>query len=407
MTYRWRYIPGRLAIALVAASTLHAQSPAPSRSIEAPPLTGRHGVGRRFMIWTDSSRRDPVDTTRARELALWIWYPAAQSPTEQRQPVLPEQWRARRIEALTPKLGAEVARAAGELRVHARADAPLLPGKERLPVLLFTPGLGWLASDYSVLLEELASHGYVIVGLAPTGFADVVRLADGREVLRTLGIGEKIGADQVHVHEDALFALRRLRAFVADKRSFVHGRVDLARIGAVGHSLGGTTSLVVAARDSDVRAAANIDGDPMGDVTSMRPRQPLLLISSETPTIGELPPGITAEHRELTRQGLERSETRRTNDWLRISTDAREAYRIRLLGTRHLNFEDAALASALLVTPKERWMRVGTIDGARGLAVTAELVRTFFDHTLCGSGDDEVLRAPERRIPEARLETTR
>jgi len=44
-------------------------------------------------------------------------------------------------------------------------------------VLLFTPGLGWLPSDYSVLLEDLASHGYVVVGLASPGFADVVRFA--------------------------------------------------------------------------------------------------------------------------------------------------------------------------------------------------------------------------------------
>ena len=405
-----------LAVALAAAAPLAAQSPAAratidtsaaAHAIDAPAPSGPQAVGRRFMIWTDSSRRDPVDKARARDLALWIWYPAESSPGKGRQPVLPEPWRSRRIETLTAKLGRLVARAAGELRVHAVPDAPLASSGARLPVLLFTPGLGWLASDYSVLLEDLASHGYVVVGIAPAGFADVVRLADDREVVRTLGIGEKIGTDQAHVHADALFALHRLRAFAADAGSFLHGRVDLARLGAVGHSLGGTTSMVLAARDSGVRAAGNIDGDPMGDVTSVRPRQPLLLISSETPPIEELPPGNSAEHRELTRQGLERSEKRRTNDWVNISADSREAYRVRLIGTRHLNFEDAALASALLVTPKERWMRVGSIPGARGLTITAELVRAFFDRALSGSEADELLRAPERRIPEARLETTK
>ena len=266
--------------------------------------------------------------------------------------------------------------------MHARADAPLLIGDAKLPLLLFTPGLGWLASDYNVLLEDLASHGYVVAGLAPPGFADVVCFPDGRETVRTLGVGERIGTDQRIVHEDALFALRRLRALVADRRSFLHDRVDLARVGTLGHSLGGTTSLVLAARDSGVRAAVNIDGDPMGDVVAIRPRQPLLLVSSESPSIDEAPPGNSAEHMSLVRQGLERSEKRRTDDWLRISAGAREARRVVILGTRHLNFEDAALASAWLVTPKERWMRVGPIDGAYGLTRTSELLREFFDRTL-------------------------
>jgi dienelactone hydrolase len=402
-------------VATLAAATLGAQAPArQSASIDAsgdapaltaPPLTGPHAVGRRFMVWTDSARRDPDDSTRPRTVALWIWYPAMPAATLTSEPVLDEPWRARRIERLSAKLGPVVARAAGELRVHARADAPLLAGDASFPLLLFTPGLGWLASDYSVTLEDLASHGYVVAGLAPPGFADVVRFPDGREVVRTLGIGEKIGTDQAIVHDDAQFVLRRLRAFVGDRASFLHGRVDLDRVGAFGHSLGGTTALVLAARDSGVRAAVNLDGDPMGDVLAVRPTQPLLLISSESPTIDEAPPGNTAAHLALVRQGLERSETRRTDDWHRIAAGAREATRIRILGARHLNFPDAALGSAWLVTPQERWMRVGPIDGARGLAITAELVRTFFDRTLRGTADETLLRAPERRFPEVRVES--
>jgi hypothetical protein len=107
------------------------------------------------------------------------------------------------------------------------------------------------------------------------------------------------------------------------------------------------------------------------------------------------------------RLGLERSELRRTNDWLRISARASKAYRVRALGTRHLNFEDAALAAAWLETPKERWMRVGPIDGARGLVVTAEVVRTFFDATLGNHDDGRALEALGRRVPELRVENVR
>lgn len=375
-----------------------------ARTIESPAPTGAYTVGRLSMVWTDSSRRDPVDSTRLREIPVWIWYPAAPVPSAEDQPVLPPEWRARRIETLTAKLGPAVARAAGSLKVHARIAAPWQASASRRPVLLFTPGLGWLASDYSVLLEDLASHGYVVVGLASPGFADVVRFADGREVVRTLGIGEKIGTDQAIVHADAAYVLGRLRALAEDPHGLLYGHVDLERIGVFGHSLGGTTALMLAARDSTVRAAVNIDGDPMGDVLGITPRQSILLLSSESPTIAEAPPGGSSEHMELVRQGLERSELRRTNDWRRISAHAREAHRVRVLGTRHLNFEDAALASSWLATPKERWMRVGTIDGARGLAVTAEVVRAFFDATFGGGDEDRALGALARRVPEIRVE---
>lgn len=168
--------------------------------------------------------------------------------------------------------------------VHAITDAPWALSVERAPVLVFAPGHGWLATDYSVLLEDLASHGYVIIGIAPVGLADVVRLRDGRTVRKTLGEGAAIAEDQAHVHRDVRHLLSRLAALDADVQAPWHGHLDLRRVGAFGHSLGGTTALVAAATDSIVRAAINLDGDAMGTVTEVRPRQPLLFVSSELPT---------------------------------------------------------------------------------------------------------------------------
>jgi hypothetical protein len=51
-------------------------------------------------------------------------------------------------------------------------------------------------------------------------------------------------------------------------------------------------------------------------------------------------------------------------------------------------------------------MKVGPIDGARALAVTAEVVRTFFDVTLRGD-DVRSFGALASRVPEIRLENVR
>jgi dienelactone hydrolase len=359
----------------------HAHSTIPSIS-----PTGPYSVGRRAVVWTDSSRRDPTDTTRFRDVAAWIWYPAKRTSNEAAETPLPDEWQARRLEALQAKLGPDVARAMQSFKVHSQTDAPVVSGNDRLPVLLFIPGLSWLASDYSTLTEDLASHGYVVVGISPAGFSDPVVFPDGRIVARTLGLGEKIGTDQSYVHDDALFALRKIRQL---DDGFLHNRLDLDHIGAFGHSLGGTASLVLADRDTTVRAAVNIDGDAMGDVREARPRQPILLISSDVPTIDEAPQN-PSRNMELVRQGLERSEKRRTDEWTAISSQSISAHRIRIPRTYHLNFEDAALASGLVVTSEARWMKFGRIEPEQGLTTLAKIVRSFFDQSFGKSSTNDV-----------------
>src|ERR1700722_4126705 len=48
--------------------------------------------------------------------------------------------------------------AAGTIRGNAYTDAPFVSGREKFPVLIFSPGLGAPSLAYSVQLEELASH---------------------------------------------------------------------------------------------------------------------------------------------------------------------------------------------------------------------------------------------------------
>lgn len=381
------------AIALTSVSNAQVDQPAP---------TGPYAVGRQSVVWTDSTRRDPTDTTRWREVSAWIWYPANVRKDAATQASLPGEWQTRRLEALKTKLGPEIANAMEAFGVHARTNAPLLAGTSRLPVLLFTPGLSWLATDYSVVLEDLASHGYIIVGYSPAGFSDPVVFADGRVVGRSLGNGASIGTDQAYIVDDGVFVLRAIRAL--DRTGFLHGRIDLGRVGAFGHSIGGVTSLVLAARDTAVRAAINIDGDVMGDARDVRPHQPLLFISSDLPGTDESPPDWPTRRVELFHQGLERSEKRRTDEWTNTSSQSVSPHRVLIIGARHLNFTDAALASDHAVTREARWMKFGSIDGERGLTITRDLVRSFFDQVF-GRGDSgEVFTTTEHRFAEVRVE---
>lgn len=372
-----------------AGALLAAVAPLSAQPAMTPAPTGPHAVGRHALTWTDTARRDPADTPRPRVIPGWVWYPADAVRGGTQSP-LDSAWNALRATASAQKIGGAAAEAMRGVRVHAVTDAPFAPSVQRTPVLIFVPGNGWLPTDYSTLLEDLASHGYVVIGIAPTGLSDVVRFDDGRVVGKVLGVGAAIGTDQREAHDDMLLAIRQL----ADMTGPFAGRLDLTRIGVFGHSLGGTTALVAASRDTLVRAAINLDGDPMGDVRDARPRQPVLFVSHELPSMDEAPAPPDTAWTRLTREGIVRSEARRSGEWHAIASRAAWSRRVRILGMRHLDFTDAALASPLIVGPRLRWMRWGPIEGARGLRIVADVTRAFFDQALRGVAGGEMLCDP-------------
>jgi Platelet-activating factor acetylhydrolase, isoform II len=155
-----------------------------SREVTLPAPAGPDPVGRTVFDWTDTSRMDPYAAGRStpRELAVQVWYPARPAPGAPTTSYLPPGW----DRALAGRSGVEDAlnglahTPPGLVHPHAVEDAPLAGGGP-FPVLLLSPGLGLLATDYAATAEDLASHGYVVAGVDPTYSTDVV-LSGGRVV---------------------------------------------------------------------------------------------------------------------------------------------------------------------------------------------------------------------------------
>ncbi len=305
----------------------------------------------------------------ARRLSVSVWYPA-QAPKQPTagQPALDPSWRALRASALEKRIGSPAARMLAALRVHAIPDAALAPGNHLFPVLLFSPGLNWLATEYSAILEDLASYGYVVVGFTPTGFVEPVRFRDGTVVSQNYGPG-----DQPIWDADFRFVLGEVLSL--NREGFLQGRLDTSRVGAFGHSMGGASAIVVAAIDARVKAAANIDGDFMGTATGARPTQPIMLISNEESLEGT---GI------LERIGRQRSEARRSQDWVHVAEKATSSVRVKVKGSRHWDFGDVAMLPPDSMEPKHRASRFGGIDGTVCQQLTVDVLRAFFETALQG-----------------------
>jgi dienelactone hydrolase len=114
-------------------------------------------------------------------------------------------------------------------------------------------------SDPETLGRVFARHGYVFLWLhrQGTGLSSGRGVSDGDQMARALQAEGVEGRNRRQLQlleneqNEAAAALARLRA---------RGDVDARRIAVVGHSFGGSLSLVMAARDPEIRAAVIFGG---------------------------------------------------------------------------------------------------------------------------------------------------
>ena len=146
--------------------------------------SGPDRVGRVVYDWMDQSRMDsfaPNGSTPC-ELSVWIWYPA-EPASGARGARTASYWPADWQRALGEAGGINdlVHTRPALIHPHAVDDASVANSQRQYPVLVFAPGQGLSAADYTTIAEDLASNGYVVAGINPTYSVDVV-LSSGRVV---------------------------------------------------------------------------------------------------------------------------------------------------------------------------------------------------------------------------------
>src|SRR5271154_2956144 len=134
------------------------------RSTPLPAPSGSYKVGRTTYVWRDETRVNPYAPVAGtkQDLAVWIWYPAAPTPSTQKSEYLPGYW----IRALEQHEGFILARLLSRdltrVETHSWTGAEVSTEEAMYPVIILRAGGGALSSDYTTLAEDLASHGYVV-----------------------------------------------------------------------------------------------------------------------------------------------------------------------------------------------------------------------------------------------------
>lgn len=378
---------------VVATATLHAQP------VTLPAPTGPYPVGRAMFDWTDHTRADPLAPTprNARELSVWVWYPAVPGARDPRAPYAPGAWSQLHLPSVA-RLGETGFTA---VRTHAMDDVP--PADGRFPIVVLLPGLGFAAPQYTTLAENLASHGYFVVGVTPTYSANVTVL-HGHPVPATAAGDPPFEGTDVHTAAAAQAGDRLTGIWAADARFAATqlaqlgttgrfaGRVDATRTAYVGHSFGGAAALEACRTDPRCAGAADLDGTQFGPVARTGLNKPMMVIAAQDSCVtGICRPTDTADRAALA--------TARAM----FTASSGPVWRYEIGGVRHFNFTD--YGAYYLAAPLRNLLALGTIDGDLGLQITNAYLSAFVDHTLRGS-PEPLLSGEATPYPQVQAQQT-
>ena len=280
---------------LSAALTLATAQDSPSqRQLPSPPLPRTEipqlptpaepfAIGRVGYKWVDMSRPDghSTDPQAHRDLMVYLWYPSLKGKAEEIGAYLPGAKRMDANSAVRPVMQEEFGPnwpsiVSGALSSLATENAPVVKSPKRFPVVILAHGLGGTSFEYTALIEDLVSHGYVVAAIENTYMAAAVVFPDGRVIpsyhepeasnlspdqrfqrmMKSAGLEIDTGA------RDMVFVLNQLTKLDAgNEKTFVlRKRLDLNRVASMGHSAGGANATLACQLDARFKACLSLDG---------------------------------------------------------------------------------------------------------------------------------------------------
>ncbi|MDH6214323.1 dienelactone hydrolase [Streptomyces pseudovenezuelae] len=361
-----------------------------------PVPTGPRRLGTISLHLIDHARRDPwTSPSVPRELMISMWYPTSHTRGYRHAPWLPPM----ATELYRQQVGRELRTPLDDVDfpvTHARQGAPMEARPHGHPVVLFSPGYGALRETCTALVEDLASHGYVVVTIDHTYEATIVEFPGGRlELSRQpaeptdddIGTALRVRQDDTRFVLNELALLNAGRNPDSEHRRLPHslrGSLDLSRVGMFGHSLGGDTAAETMAQDRRILAGVDLDGSINGTVAATGLDRPFLLMSNAT----------HGRHNDPS--------------WAEFWSHLR-GWRLglRLRRSGHQTYTDLSplaqrLEKALPLPPEvvaALTTAIGTINADRAVAAERAYLRAFFDLHL-RDRDDHLLSGASPRYPE-------
>jgi predicted dienelactone hydrolase len=386
---------------------------------DIPKPTGPNFVGVRTFELTDFDRLGVLDAAsdQPRRILVRTWYPAEQAG-ESPMPYATKAEQQVTFAGLATQIGMPsfFFSHLPLVTTNGYENAPVIASETPLPVVIFGHGYGSYLGQNTVLMEELASHGYLVISISHPYDAAPIQFSDGSVIETSVEPLDEAFDDQGapiirkgqqerfvgETYDDRYRGLvdylgelksidsRMLRSAAAwlDDRLFVtetlaDGKVppavaeviakgDFSRVAHIGMSFGGSTSAGAAYEDPRCVAAVNLDG---GDYYCKSINQdipvPFLMFHSDWRVFADM---LGADRpADLSFGFNDFSYERHAEAGLR-----EDVYRLRVENVKHIGISDYPL---MLRQPFSSLM-VGSIDPDAMMLIINDFVRGFLDRHL-------------------------
>jgi predicted dienelactone hydrolase len=245
-----------------------------------PEPTGPYPVGTLLTSADADGREDPLtETGRPRILPVQVWYPAETAPAAQPGASYLNQAESELAAAFLALPSDHFQRVIG----HAVVGAPVqwVPPVEAWPVVLLTPGDGPVAA-HTALASELASHGFVVIGVNPPFSGLPVLLADGTDATAPER-DSAVSYDEVaSVWVEDVSQLIDTAARWTDTDLRFEELLATDRVAHVGTGLGGAAGIEACRADNRLLGCVDLDGEPLDASTAGNTAPALLILSTGT-----------------------------------------------------------------------------------------------------------------------------
>src|SRR6266496_3389131 len=381
-----------------------------------PRPSGPYAIGTVTYHWTDGSRHEvfsPDNNTR-RELMAQVWYPAKKGSSSSHAPYLPDAGAVATALARLHNFPDFVLNHLKYVTTNAAESVPVADDQPSYPVLIFLEGLTGYRQMNTFQVEELVSHGYIVVGIDQPGAAASVVFPDGHHIAglsktqidpliyQSLSPAEQ--APQLfgqtfkdgiipYFAQDVSFTLDQLASLnTGDPKRILTGKLDLEHTGMFGISLGGMIGAEACLKDPRLVACLVMDVAMTADVVQKGLRQPGMWMTrpADTMRLERQKAGGWAE------KDIEQTQTTMRAVYNSLPGDG---YFVQVPGMFHIDFTDLDLLSPIFPTIGFS----GPIGSQRAHEIINAYAVAFFDKHLKGE-PEALLDGPPAHYPEVIFE---
>ncbi|MCK4650690.1 hypothetical protein KAT08_00805 [Candidatus Babeliales bacterium] len=363
---------------------------------EFPNPTGKYSVGIISYWLKDLKRKEAhaLNDNVFRELLIQIWYPSDKEKNNSNYPYnlkelsFMKDSMQKNYFYYFPRFLFDYF--LSEIYTHAIPNLKLSKSQEKYPILIFSHGYASLSSFNSTQLEELASHGYVVVGVNHTYDCHVTIFPDGRII--PLSDDWKKGEIQYLSKEidtwinDVTFVLDELEKINKnDPKNIFTRKLNFDQIGIFGHSMGGATATQVCRIDNRIKAGINMDGPLFGKNPTKVFSKPFMFLLAQN-TLEKLNKPLDKkelDYRKMSQEeGLLLKKLYQEYIQKLFCKMKKDSYCIVLKGAGHFTFSDMPFIKKISLFLKHFDFEIGTIDPYRAINITNEYILSFFNKYL-------------------------